>query len=269
MFGTLIIQLPSVYSGGELVVQHKGTKKVYDMAKDNEFQFQFIAFFADCEHELKPVTSGYRLCLVYNLIHPGTGALPTSFNLTNTVTNVVKVIKLWEEDPIGPNKVAILLEHKYTQAGLSFMALKGEDLAKAEVLRKVKEQINLDVHLALITYHELGYPDDDVRSYGRRRRDVKNVKMVVIDREIQANHWINMDDNSLAGYDDKTIDEEEIFPEGSLKNQDPTREEIAEATGNEGASMDRWYERAALIIRPHGRTKRQKINPRRIVLWRR
>ncbi len=27
----------------------------------------WAAFYADCEHEVKPISSGYRLCLVYNL----------------------------------------------------------------------------------------------------------------------------------------------------------------------------------------------------------
>jgi hypothetical protein len=36
-------------------------------ATDSFHDFQDTAFFADCEHEVKPVRSGYRCCLVYNL----------------------------------------------------------------------------------------------------------------------------------------------------------------------------------------------------------
>ena len=33
MFGSLIIQLPSEYTGGELVINHKGREKVYMCAR--------------------------------------------------------------------------------------------------------------------------------------------------------------------------------------------------------------------------------------------
>ena len=31
------------------------------------FRIQYAAFYADCEHEVRPLKKGYRLCLVYNL----------------------------------------------------------------------------------------------------------------------------------------------------------------------------------------------------------
>ena len=33
--------------------------------------YHYAAFYADCWHELREVTRGYRRCLVYNLIHRG------------------------------------------------------------------------------------------------------------------------------------------------------------------------------------------------------
>jgi predicted 2-oxoglutarate/Fe(II)-dependent dioxygenase YbiX len=67
MFATLVIQLPSQYTGGELIVKHKGQTHTFDHSNDHLGMF-YSAFYADCEHELKPVQSGYRLCLIYNLI---------------------------------------------------------------------------------------------------------------------------------------------------------------------------------------------------------
>lgn len=68
MFGTLIIALPSAHEGGELVVRHGGRKATIDFSKEaHVHKLQHAAFFADCEHEVKPVRSGFRCCLVYNL----------------------------------------------------------------------------------------------------------------------------------------------------------------------------------------------------------
>lgn len=68
MFGTLVIILPSHYAGGELVVKHLQDTKECDQSHGAQFTTQYAAFYADCQHELKEVTNGRRLCLVYNLV---------------------------------------------------------------------------------------------------------------------------------------------------------------------------------------------------------
>lgn len=67
MVATLVVVLPSAHSGGELVIRHDQKEVVVDFSAKSSFDTQFAAFFADCEHEVRPVTSGVRLALVYNL----------------------------------------------------------------------------------------------------------------------------------------------------------------------------------------------------------
>ena len=70
MFGTLVIQLPSKFTGGSLVVEHRGEKKIVDFSDpQSQDGFYATACFADCEHSLQEVKSGWRICLVYNLCH--------------------------------------------------------------------------------------------------------------------------------------------------------------------------------------------------------
>src|SRR5262249_28048335 len=72
MFGTLVVCLPSRHEGGTLILEHDGQKKQIDFGgKDSEFQTRYVAFYADCRHEVTPVKSGYRVCLVYNLAGAG------------------------------------------------------------------------------------------------------------------------------------------------------------------------------------------------------
>src|SRR5271154_2884463 len=72
MFATLVVQLPSKYSGGELIVTHENKIKKIDLSSavnpENEFATTFSAFYCDCKHEVLPVTDGVRVCLIYNLI---------------------------------------------------------------------------------------------------------------------------------------------------------------------------------------------------------
>jgi len=67
MFATLVVNLPSAHEGGELIISHAGQSQRYSFADSSLFAPRFVAFYADCYHEVKPITSGYRLCLVYNL----------------------------------------------------------------------------------------------------------------------------------------------------------------------------------------------------------
>ena len=50
------------------MVRHAGQERIIDFGSKDLYQIHYAAFFADCEHELLPVRSGYRLALIYNLI---------------------------------------------------------------------------------------------------------------------------------------------------------------------------------------------------------
>jgi predicted 2-oxoglutarate/Fe(II)-dependent dioxygenase YbiX len=76
MFATLVIALPSSCSGGELVVRHKDRSVSLDLRADDPAEVAFAAFYADCLHEVLPVTTGYRVTLVYNLLRRGKGQAP-------------------------------------------------------------------------------------------------------------------------------------------------------------------------------------------------
>src|SRR5690606_23016941 len=68
MVATLVVSLPSAHEGGELVVRHEGAEEVIAFGGDSaRFETRYAAFYADCEHEVRPLRSGHRLCLVYNL----------------------------------------------------------------------------------------------------------------------------------------------------------------------------------------------------------
>src|SRR6185369_16157724 len=73
MFGTLVVVLPAEHRGGELVIRHAGRETIVDLSGGEPSELAFAAFYADCEHEVRAITEGNRVCLVYNLIQ-GRGA---------------------------------------------------------------------------------------------------------------------------------------------------------------------------------------------------
>ena len=70
MFGSLVVCLPTQFTGGELVTRHQGQEIRFDWSSspDNPMKkVSWAAFFSDVEHEVLPVTNGHRLTLTYNL----------------------------------------------------------------------------------------------------------------------------------------------------------------------------------------------------------
>ena len=70
MFGSLVVCLPIQFSGGALVTRHQGKEVRFDWSSSPQKPMQKVswaAFFSDVEHEVLPVTDGYRLTLTYNL----------------------------------------------------------------------------------------------------------------------------------------------------------------------------------------------------------
>jgi hypothetical protein len=71
----------------------------------------------------------------------------------------------------APSKIAWLLEHHYSPAGLSISALKGADAAKAGVLVQAAARAQCAAHVGIVHIGECGAaePDYDEYSYARRR----------------------------------------------------------------------------------------------------
>ena len=73
MVGTLVVTLPSGYTGGELMVGHNEEWKAY---RGSKTALSLVAFYADCRHEVLRVNSGYRMTLTYNLLLHGDTSRP-------------------------------------------------------------------------------------------------------------------------------------------------------------------------------------------------
>ncbi|KAI1787728.1 hypothetical protein LXA43DRAFT_1163304 [Ganoderma leucocontextum] len=74
MFGSLVLVLPTPHEGGELILQHQGNEWTYNAAQvlspsslHASPRIAYVAFFSDVDHEVKRVTSGYRVTITYNL----------------------------------------------------------------------------------------------------------------------------------------------------------------------------------------------------------
>jgi predicted 2-oxoglutarate/Fe(II)-dependent dioxygenase YbiX len=263
MFATLVLALPSLSSGGELVVRHKGREVKLDLASDDPSEMGFAAFYADCMHEVLQITAGCRATLIYNLVRKGKGGTLKPPSYEAETARAKALLQEWVKSKTSPEagtpeKVIYPLEHAYSPAELDFAKLKGVDAAVATLLKSAAPQADCDLHLALISIGESGSAQYS-GSYGRRYRgyddddDSDEFEVVeVLDRWEHLTEW-RCPDREPAALGDIPIEDGEFSPSDALEDMEPDEEHFQEATGNEGASFERTYRRAALVLWPRQR----------------
>ncbi len=70
--------------------------------------------------------------------------------------------------------------------------------------------------------------------------------------EWRIGEWHDTEDHPVA-FGDVPLGEGEVLPAGALDGEKPDTQRLTEATGNEGASFERAYHRAALVLWPRER----------------
>lgn len=76
---TLLLMLPVAHAGGELCLTNGSTKQQYFDDPYCQYEMPFVCFFTDMPHEVKPVTSGIRIVVQFEIhvhernepTHPG------------------------------------------------------------------------------------------------------------------------------------------------------------------------------------------------------
>lgn len=264
MFATLVIVLPSTFSGGELCVRHREREICLDLTPGDTSELAFAAFYADCLHEVRPVTSGCRLVLIYNLMRPAGSELPQPPAYDAETDRVGDLLSRWAAqqtagaDAECPQKLIYPLEHAYSLAEMSFSTLKLADAAAASVLVAAAQRAACQVHLAFLTIQETGAAEYAYTSHARRGRYYDDDDLEageVFERWLTLSDWQSADGRP-ALVDALPCDDAELCPPHALDDADPDEEEFSEATGNAGASFERRYRHAAFVIWPHASTLR-------------
>jgi len=258
MFGTMVVQLPSDFDGGALVVHHQKATRTFETTNPQD-SFYVTSLYADCEHELQPVTRGWRLCLVYNLLFTGQDTQPSAALMTSRQVKLRSIANDWTES--GDSFQGYFLEHKYTEMNLRFQNLKGRDRQVADMIRAAKDEEGNRLFvplLILMSKHESGSPSYDY-DYRRRRgyysddEDGENAEMdEVHDSDIEEKLWVGVDgkkvysSNLIQDYGSLLLNAEldDLF-EG-----DPDDREFEGYMGNYGPTLQYWYYRGVLVFLP-------------------
>ena len=122
MFGSLVVSLPSHFTGGELVTRHNGQQVTFNWSCDSKTHTQWGAFFSDVEHEALPVGSGHRITLTYNLYYLEQDKSPTISSIDDTYNPFYKKLQAALYNHHFMRKGGILgfySQHKYINKSLA------------------------------------------------------------------------------------------------------------------------------------------------------
>lgn len=264
MIATLIVVLPSEFTGGELVVDQHGDKRIFDFSENSPKSLNFVAFYSDCYHEIKEVRTGYRLALTYNLFFkPNSTTLKTRRNVE--IENVVEKYfhhgqkSTRDYDIPRPQWLVYLLDHEYTRSSLDWYHLRGIDRERVGELLACADHLGLTAHLSLADIHETWSTegDDDWGGRYRRRwrdgeedRDANRGEYTLtelIQDEIILRHWIARSGEKFPEWD-KYVPRQMVCWTKAVDQFKPFKSEYEGYQGNYGNTLDRWYHRAAVIL---------------------
>ena len=121
MVGTLVVNLPSKFSGGAISIKHHEQKK---LVGGSDRSLTLIAFYADCHHEVRPIKQGCRVVLTYNLVVEGEGTAAGA--QTARIEALTERVREFFDTPRAPrrhsdrkleppDRLVYLLDHHYTQ----------------------------------------------------------------------------------------------------------------------------------------------------------
>jgi len=180
MFATLVVTLPSLHTGGCLHVVHGKETVSFDFGgQESEFCGHFTAFYADCQHEVTPLVSGHRLCLVYNLVKVGAGPRPAAAVVSDCTRQLRQAACQWDRRHNGDShcedKIVIVTKHLYTPAakaasgGLKFKST--DDIIVSRLEAAIAAGAPLKWTTGTISKTETGTAcGDEYGGYGRYRR---------------------------------------------------------------------------------------------------
>jgi hypothetical protein len=238
MFGTLIIALPCRHSGGELIVSFDNKEEVINFAEAaTDYKISYAAFYADCNHEIKPVTAGYRVCLVYNMVQEKAGEKIEPATVETHALQLARILK--EQEQLGDTKpYIVLLGHQYTPENFSKQSLKLNDRHKVDILFSAAQKLGFYAKACLVTSYRAGMPVGD-------DEDEDAAMEEVFDESLDIEHWA---ESEVPALDAVSFEEEDLITSFALNDDEPIVKEATGYMGNYGPDLMHWYHYAAIVI---------------------
>ncbi|RKP18171.1 hypothetical protein ROZALSC1DRAFT_30108 [Rozella allomycis CSF55] len=249
MFATMVIQFPSNHEGGDLVVYRNGKEEnVHDFGKSSgkiKYSHHYAVHYADAEHQLRAVTKGYRLALVYSICWPKD---MINFRQLDDGSAMEKLKDLFTK---LDTHFFMFFNHEYTASALTqrgIDALKGIDRDRFTLMNSANKKANekLVMHIVKVAlendYYDVSGSQCHDDCEWESNRSVQNVRdWRSMDGRLISEKWktVSFSDNMLNP-DDATLSQ--LWGTGNVTYEG--------YLGNESATKSTKYERYALVAWP-------------------
>ncbi|KAG6360927.1 hypothetical protein INS49_011995 [Diaporthe citri] len=232
MIGTLVISLPSKHEGGQVHLSHGNRRHIFATSNFSSFDLTGLAWYSDVTHEIKPLSSGYRLVITYNLLQQR-GSPPSAGVFIEQQAQLQALLQKWASALQSKTRVIYRLDHKYSQSSLSIQNMKGRDAQRIRCLKQACQEAGFYILLAIMTRTE-GCEDD---YYGGDDED-----------SLELDHVTSLDGSFITRSVD--VEMKEILGPDPYKDRRADSEDEGEFTGNESMPSQYRYHDSALLIVP-------------------
>ncbi|KAI0720050.1 hypothetical protein C8T65DRAFT_568354, partial [Cerioporus squamosus] len=200
VFATVVIVLPSKFSGGAVRLAHGDREEIYDCSSESLTSTTVLAWLGDCTHEVQPLTGGFQLTLHYDLVHTTEVPPPSLFDQDHTVSRLRDILSTWNSERGSndtPRKVLYLLKSStYPRDQPAHNSLSGTDARRVSLLANVGKLHGFRVGLATLVCTERGLGELPRGYYGDDHwtEGANDVIMVEVDdREIEITRLVSLD----------------------------------------------------------------------------
>ncbi|PUE09447.1 hypothetical protein B9Z51_11305 [Limnohabitans sp. T6-5] len=246
---TLVLVWPCAHLGGHLMVHRGDEVHRFQSEHLHADQIQWFAFYADCQHEVRPVQQGNRVVLTFNVV------LKTESSQNQAKHSPALLAALEQHfqvthNPADKQRLVIFLDHEYSEKGLSWFLLKGADRGLAQALRSAADALGLRTYLALAEIHEMWTAQLSDVDYRRSRRQSSEPEPdELIEHSTTLDHWVDTN-NAVQKLGQLQVRDHEIVCIRETDEDDLVNSEYEGYMGNYGETLDYWYRRAAVVLWP-------------------
>lgn len=263
MFGTMVIILPSKFTGGDIHLKHAESSKIFKCSSNSNFNISVLSWYTDVFHEVKTIDTGYRLALSFNLLHKNTVHKPII--PSDIATGELRLtFQTWAQRRISPtpSKLIYLLDHEYSDVGLRASLLKGIDAKKVTMMSQIGTPLGFKFALAKVKHTILAGTDNpyDSTVLGNidyiHMEDMEfgtpvNLEGSIVDIDITSNepHSDRSHPSLMYMYGNsyKSVFVPEDLPK-RIRERQPDGCSKEPYQGNYGGDASLWYHRTVLVI---------------------
>ena len=191
--------------------------------------------YSDVTLELKPLDTGYRLMLEYDLILPLHAKLPSLGHLHSEKDKLRDLLTAWSDSVKKdkatqkfnfPTLLAYICDSHYTSQFLNVNVLQGNDLLRAACLKDLCSQIGMDLCIATLDRTHSGFCDSHPSYFGE---DDQHYIETTDEDFITWTKVVDLDGNTVAI--DGSLDSDENFIQSEPFEDIPDDEDFDRSHG--------------------------------------